>query len=358
MIGKTIARLRRELGVTQEQLALAIGVSAPAVSKWETGQSYPDIALLPPLARFFRISTDALLSFQPSLTDEDMDALSNELIAMFVQSAFAQALTRCDTLLREHPTDGKLRIVLAATLMQGAVYAKDDLQRNTLRARQTELLEDAVRFAQGETQQMAKHLLGFQYIRVNRLEEAESILSCSLPIPMNPEAALPALLLRQGKLLEAEKAGQKNLLAALMEAQSALGVLAQISIRAGDLSRANHYTEAAKACPKVFGVADCYVFCQWLAGIALSSAAEDQEGILDALTHYVDTLIQNRQPSDSPLFDRLHTADPERATQAEQAIRAIRNLVAEDLTTNETYATLRNDPRFISLVHRLADDSK
>ena len=50
-IGANIAALRKEKGFTQEQLAAMIGVSAPAVSKWETGNSYPDITLLCPLAR-------------------------------------------------------------------------------------------------------------------------------------------------------------------------------------------------------------------------------------------------------------------------------------------------------------------
>ena len=50
-IGKKIIELRKTRGMTQEQLAAALGVTAPAVSKWETDSSYPDITLLCPLAR-------------------------------------------------------------------------------------------------------------------------------------------------------------------------------------------------------------------------------------------------------------------------------------------------------------------
>lgn len=51
-LGTRISELRREKGMTQEQLAKLVGISAPAVSKWETGSSCPDIALLCPLAGF------------------------------------------------------------------------------------------------------------------------------------------------------------------------------------------------------------------------------------------------------------------------------------------------------------------
>ena len=46
-----IRRKRRELGLTQEQVAEYLGVSAPAVNKWENGATYPDISLVPALAR-------------------------------------------------------------------------------------------------------------------------------------------------------------------------------------------------------------------------------------------------------------------------------------------------------------------
>ncbi len=60
-LGKRIAQHRKELGMTQEKLAEALGVTAQAVSKWENDQSCPDIAIVPQLAGIFGITTDALL---------------------------------------------------------------------------------------------------------------------------------------------------------------------------------------------------------------------------------------------------------------------------------------------------------
>ena len=61
-IGKRIARLRKEKGMSQENLAEKIGVSAQAVSKWENDQSCPDISLLPPLTRLLGVTADELLT--------------------------------------------------------------------------------------------------------------------------------------------------------------------------------------------------------------------------------------------------------------------------------------------------------
>ena len=50
-INEIIKEKRSEQGLTQEQVAEYLGVSTPAVNKWERGNSYPDITLLAPLAR-------------------------------------------------------------------------------------------------------------------------------------------------------------------------------------------------------------------------------------------------------------------------------------------------------------------
>ena len=60
-VSATIRRLRRERGLTQEALAQAVGVSPQAISKWETGQTMPDITLLLPLSKELGIGVDLLL---------------------------------------------------------------------------------------------------------------------------------------------------------------------------------------------------------------------------------------------------------------------------------------------------------
>ena len=60
-ISQIVKEKRKHLGLTQENIAEYLGVSTPAVSKWENGTTYPDITLLPGLARLLK--TDLNTSF-------------------------------------------------------------------------------------------------------------------------------------------------------------------------------------------------------------------------------------------------------------------------------------------------------
>ena len=62
-LNEQIAYLRRQKGMTQEELAQALGVSNQSVSKWESAQCCPDIGLLPALADIFGVSIDTLMGY-------------------------------------------------------------------------------------------------------------------------------------------------------------------------------------------------------------------------------------------------------------------------------------------------------
>ena len=73
-LGRRIARLRLAKTATQERLAKELNVSPQAVSKWENDINYPDISLLPDLARFLGVSVDELLSGASASTQESVAA--------------------------------------------------------------------------------------------------------------------------------------------------------------------------------------------------------------------------------------------------------------------------------------------
>ena len=63
-LAEQLKALRKEKNVSQEKLAAYLGISYQAVSKWENGNAYPDIQLLPDIARFFGITVDGLLQVE------------------------------------------------------------------------------------------------------------------------------------------------------------------------------------------------------------------------------------------------------------------------------------------------------
>lgn len=69
-LSENIKKLRLEKGITQENLADFLGVTFQSVSRWERGESYPDITLLPAIADFFGTSTDALLGVNKGENEE------------------------------------------------------------------------------------------------------------------------------------------------------------------------------------------------------------------------------------------------------------------------------------------------
>ncbi len=77
-LGKRIVQHRKQLGMTQDQLAEKLGVTAQAVSKWENDQSCPDINMLPKLAELFSTTTDALLGHTPVFEAEVVEDEEND----------------------------------------------------------------------------------------------------------------------------------------------------------------------------------------------------------------------------------------------------------------------------------------
>ena len=77
-LGEKIKSLRKKRGVSQEYLAERLGISFQAVSKWETGTTLPDVALIPAIASFFGVSTDELFDFDVYGIGKKVEAVVDE----------------------------------------------------------------------------------------------------------------------------------------------------------------------------------------------------------------------------------------------------------------------------------------
>ena len=97
-----ISSRRKELQLTQEQVAQFIGVSRAAVSKWEQGQSYPDIVLLPKLAMYFNMSIDELLGYEPQLTAAAIEKIYAQLAKNFTEQPFEEVMGTVNSYVTEY----------------------------------------------------------------------------------------------------------------------------------------------------------------------------------------------------------------------------------------------------------------
>ena len=98
-VGKLIATLRLEKGLSQSELGLKLGVTNKAVSRWETGRGYPDTALLLPLAAILEITVDELLKGELSSTAPNSKSLNRDINYKAERALFARfSLTLIPTL--------------------------------------------------------------------------------------------------------------------------------------------------------------------------------------------------------------------------------------------------------------------
>jgi transcriptional regulator with XRE-family HTH domain len=131
-IATILAEKRREKGETQDQIAAYIGVSKASVSKWETGQSYPDITFLPQLASYFNISIDALMGYTPQMTKEDIQALYNRLSSDFSTRPFLEVWEDCQEVIKKYYACFPLLMQMAVLLCNHWMLAEDPALRQSV----------------------------------------------------------------------------------------------------------------------------------------------------------------------------------------------------------------------------------
>lgn len=112
-VGNVIRKHRKDKNLTQEEMAKRLGVTAPAVNKWENGYSLPDISLLSPIARLLNISIDTLLSHEKELSDVEANRLLEEANKKLKTEPFDEAFQWMKQCLAEYPSCNYLILWMA-----------------------------------------------------------------------------------------------------------------------------------------------------------------------------------------------------------------------------------------------------
>ena len=125
-IGSVIKKYRKEAGYTQEEMANRLGVTSPAVNKWENGNSKPDIELLSPIARLLHISLDTLLSFQEKLTDFEIGEFIQKMDKMFSEEGYEKTYQWAVNTIKKYPNCNLLIWQIAVMLDSRRIIGECD----------------------------------------------------------------------------------------------------------------------------------------------------------------------------------------------------------------------------------------
>jgi len=207
-LGTKIRELRKRDGRTQDNLAEALGVSAQAVSRWESGGSYPDMEMIPAIANYFHVSIDELFGYSKDREERLKTILSKAEKAIGEKSDMTECVEMLRAATEEFPSEYKVYMNLGAALVllgwkkhgarsytkDGSDYAFEDTEYNAqnlywqeaLRAYEKALTMDI----SSEDRDVATLQLVYHYAKMGYFDKATALASKQNSILMSREFLL------------------------------------------------------------------------------------------------------------------------------------------------------------------------
>ncbi|WMJ82348.1 helix-turn-helix transcriptional regulator [Clostridium sp. MB40-C1] len=212
LIGDVIYRLRKENGITQEQLANFIGVSTAAVSKWESGISYPDITLLPVIATFFNVTIDMLLNFKTELSDEEVMNIFTKCEKLFSNGKLEEGIDKSKSYVTKYPNSYylKLRIGFLFTMYSWKSLNEEDGKK--MIGYSIQLYEDISKnCTKVELVEQALFQLGGLYPSIDEEDKAIEALNKIHKSVLDPNDLLSSIYTNKGEYKKAREMMQSKL---------------------------------------------------------------------------------------------------------------------------------------------------
>ena len=346
-IGNKLSRLRREKGLTQEQLAEMLGVSPPAVSKWENGHSYPDITLLCPLARALGTNVDNLLQFEENLCDEDVIKLMNDIIELARQDGCKAAEQKMLSLLHHYPNSISLKYHAAVVWnIFPVLFPSDDEEtRRRWTAQKKKLLTEVRSSGDGTYWQTATLQLAGIAIAEGELEQGEQLLNELPEQIVDPTPTKSLLYLKKDEPEEALKTTQKRLYSLIKKVQSCLMMMLEPKI-IDDMEQTMQIFEVYKTVDDLFGLGHMYD------GLLLDIYVRMNryEDAADCLVRYVDVITGEAVTPKEFLF----TPGLEIKKGVPAASKEMRQMLLKGLN-EEPYAALLQYPQCQAAIEKIRD---
>jgi len=343
-IGETIRKYRKELGVTQEYMANQLGVSAPAVNKWENGISYPDISILAPLARLLKIDVNEILAFEEELTDQEIGLFIRQLSENMISSGIEKSFQETIDYIRQYPNCNKL-ILWSAQILNGYLVMKlQDITDAKKYERQIVKWFEKVAFCEDvELAKSAQMSLAQSYMRDKKYEEAQKLLDKIPPIGFDKRITQVQLYTEQENFDDAFKELEGMLY------QSSNGLISNVLHMISLLCKQKKYEDALKYAERVSHVASLFDLGEYAGSssyFTIYAEMGNKELAIDALERMINGYDTIREPRNSELYQHMKFNE-------DDGLEKMKALIFKSFDNDPSLDFIRDEPRYQQLYNRI-----
>lgn len=369
-INETLARLRSESGLTQEETANHLGITKAAVSKWECGQSMPDISLLPAIADLYSTSIDDLFGRVQEPDKESINAAYQTALALLGED-YDAGLDYVLKQVRKNWTCCELLRMMGAALFAQIPkipgFNGDSLEDESLQcADEAErIIRRVIELSSSETGVSAElPSLVRILLWTGREHEAEKLLDGYERKEPNLQAALLAQLHREaGRNEEALTVLQRALLISLLEAQSTIAAMVPMvdDSRLAELADLAAALQPDKTFASIFPTLMPTIRLQQAKNLVRTAQADDAFRALDAFADALDeSCAVMSNPVNPGIFDKVEDmlwddADDEVVRTRSEGVAELRAAYVSALESDVLWDSLRDDGRFRQAIARISD---
>lgn len=350
-----IKEKRLEKGYTQEQLADFLGITAPAVNKWEKGSSYPDITLLCPLARLLGVDLNTLLSFHEDLSEKEVQLFVSHLSKLAEEEGFEAAYREAHAKVKEYPRSYNLMLNVGATLEGLLLLGKAESKEEKVTKWIEELYLGASKSDDSSISDQARSLLISKYRGRKEYDKAQQLLD-SLPDKnfVDKEQIQANLLFDQGKYEEAGKLTEGHLISGVSDIYASLIMLMELALKEGRIEDAEYIVKRYEETSKGF---DMWEYGWYVARFELYTELERWDEFLEVLEKILLTLKEGWKPMKSPLYHYKEFKSEEEEQEGKRLGDMMRTMILNAIYQDEHTAFLKDDPRFLNMLKRV-DEQK
>lgn len=363
-IGTIISTKRKEKGITQEELANHLGVSKPAVSKWESGQSYPDILLLPVLASYFNISVDELIGYEPQMTKEETRKLYQRLTVAFAKEPFEKVFAECEEYCKKYFSCWQLQVQMGLLYLNHTSLAGSPERMQEIIER---VLDIFIRVEKSsEDVNLAKQSVQLQalcYLSMQKPAAAIDLLEAINEPMMQTEGILVKAYQMKGDKAKAIEYLQGYTYANLI---GMLGAAPDFFLMYADQpERMEHFYRIFISLSELFEVDQLHPAVLWSIYLMAAQVYVMQgktENALDALEHYLELIMKSEKGrfrlKGNRIFDVLEkyfsSIDVETSSPRNSEViwKDMKNAVIH----NPAYEALKSEERFQRMIKKLENE--